>query len=117
MLDSDCPSDVSLCRYFKWELLANVTDGNNTGNNTGIEKVFLSQGDGTFSHSSLNASVIETHYKASCCSQIFELIAVDKAGNVGRCNHFIEPSAGPPALTLTVPLWMCLLLSVFELRL
>lgn len=113
VLAGDCPRDMSQCGHFQWQLSASLTDGNGTG----IESVSLRQGDGTLSYTPLTAPVIMTNYTASCCSQIMELVAVDKVGNVGKCYHSIEPSAGPPSLTLSLPLWLCLLASVFVTRL
>ncbi|XP_070828064.1 von Willebrand factor A domain-containing protein 7-like [Chaetodon trifascialis] len=117
VLADDCPRDMSQCGLFQWELSANLTDGNGTG----IESVSLYQGNGTLSYTSLTAPVIQAKYTGSCCSQVIELVAVDKVGNVGKCYHSIEPpadpSASPPALTLSLPLWWCLLVSTFVTRL
>lgn len=112
MLADDCPQDVSQCGPFQWELLATVTDGNGTG----IDSVSVSQGTGNLSMPSLTDPIIQANYTASCCSQIVELVAVDKVGNVGKCYHSIVRSAGPPALTLSLPLWLCLLVSAFVAR-
>ncbi|XP_022595770.1 von Willebrand factor A domain-containing protein 7-like, partial [Seriola dumerili] len=108
----DCPQDVSQCGPFKWELSANLTDGNGTG----IERISLQQGNGSLSYTSLSAPVVQANYNASCCSQIVEIIAVDKVGNVGKCYQSIVRSDGPPALTLSLPLWLCLLVSAFVIR-
>uniref|UniRef100_UPI0037E8375D von Willebrand factor A domain-containing protein 7-like n=1 Tax=Semicossyphus pulcher TaxID=241346 RepID=UPI0037E8375D len=107
VLADDCPQAVSQCGPFQWEFLANLTDGNGTG----IEKITLQQGNGNLTYTSLSAPSVQAHYRASCCSQIVEITAVDKVGNVGKCYHSIERSAGPPALSLSLPLWLCLLLS------
>ncbi|XP_040002407.1 von Willebrand factor A domain-containing protein 7 isoform X2 [Xiphias gladius] len=109
VLADDCPKDVSQCGPFQWELSANLTDGNGTG----IESISLRQGNGTLSHTSLSAPIIQANYNASCCSQIVEFVALDKVGNVGKCYHSIVRSGGPPALILSLPLWLCLLLSAF----
>ncbi|XP_056265192.1 von Willebrand factor A domain-containing protein 7 [Pseudoliparis swirei] len=106
----DCPRDVSQCEHFQWKLAAALTDGNGTG----IETVSLRQGSGNLTTTSLSDPVTRANYKASCCSQIVEFVAVDKVGNVGRCYHSIVRSAGPPALT--GPLWLCLLASAFVMR-
>ncbi|XP_027138833.1 von Willebrand factor A domain-containing protein 7 isoform X2 [Larimichthys crocea] len=111
VLADDCPQDVSQCGPFSWELSANLTDGNGTG----ITRISLNQGNGNLTHTSLNDPVISANYTASCCSQIVELIAVDKTGNVGKCYHSIVRSAGP-ALTLSLPVWLCLVLSAFVAR-
>ncbi|XP_051241398.1 von Willebrand factor A domain-containing protein 7-like [Dicentrarchus labrax] len=112
VLANDCPQDVSQCGPFRWELSANLTDGNGTG----IETISLRQGNGTLLHSSLSDPVVWANYTSSCCSQIVEFIAVDKVGNVGKCYQSIVRSAGPPALTLSLPLWLCLLVSAFVAR-
>ncbi|XP_071360796.1 von Willebrand factor A domain-containing protein 7-like [Trachinotus anak] len=112
VLADDCPQDVSQCGPFQWELSANLTDGNGTG----IERISLQQGDGTLSYTSLSAPIIQANYNASCCSQIVEFVAVDKVGNVGKCYQSIVRSGGPPALTLSLPLWLCLLVSAFVMK-
>ncbi|XP_040891924.1 von Willebrand factor A domain-containing protein 7 [Toxotes jaculatrix] len=109
VLADDCPQDVSQCGPFQWELSANLTDGNGTG----IERISLRQGDGNLTYTSLSAPIIQANYNASCCSQIVEFIAVDNVGNVGKCYHSIVRSGGPPALSLSLPLWLCLLMSAF----
>ncbi|CAL8331383.1 unnamed protein product [Merluccius merluccius] len=121
----DCPKNVSLCASFRWDLSANLTDGNGTG----IDSITLRQGDGVFSHTSLSDRDVQASYNASCCSEIVEFVAVDKVGNVGTCYHSIAqvvptsspattgpPSGGPPSLGLAQPLWLCLLLGAFMAR-
>ncbi|XP_041838691.1 LOW QUALITY PROTEIN: von Willebrand factor A domain-containing protein 7-like [Melanotaenia boesemani] len=108
-----CPQGVSQCKSFHWQLSANLTDGNGTG----IERISLFRGNGSLTYTSLNDPIIQANYNASCCSQIVEFVAVDKVGNVGKCYHSIARSGGPPALTLSLPLWFSLLLSVFMVRL
>ncbi|MEQ2220586.1 hypothetical protein ILYODFUR_006881 [Ilyodon furcidens] len=112
VLADDCPKDVSQCGPFRWELSANFTDENGTG----IESISLNQGNGRFTHSALTASIVQAYYNASCCSQILEIVAVDKVGNVGKCYHSIIRSAGFSAKTLSLPLWLCLLVSIFVAR-
>ncbi|KAM9314784.1 von Willebrand factor A domain-containing protein 7-like [Pholidichthys leucotaenia] len=113
VLTDNCPKELSQCGPFRWQLSANLTDGNGTG----IESISLREGNGTLTHTPLSHLVIHANYNASCCSQIVEVIAVDKVGNVGRCYHSIARSGGPPALTLSLPLWMCLLVSAIFVRL
>ncbi|XP_054897241.1 von Willebrand factor A domain-containing protein 7 [Poeciliopsis prolifica] len=108
----NCPRDVSECGPFQWELSANFTDENGTG----IQSISLIQGNGNFTHTTLNASFVEAYYSASCCSQIVEIVAVDKAGNVGKCYHSIIRSHSFPTTTLSLPLWLCLLASIFVVR-
>lgn len=110
--DNKCPHDLSQCGHFQWGLSANITDGNGTG----IESISLHQGNGTLSYTSLSAPIIVANYNASCCSQTVEIIAVDKVGNVGKCYQSIARSGVPPALTLSLPLWICLLVSAFLVR-
>ncbi|XP_015251674.1 PREDICTED: von Willebrand factor A domain-containing protein 7-like [Cyprinodon variegatus] len=112
VLADNCPKDVSQCGPFRWELSANLTDGNGSG----IKSVSLNQGNGTFTHTTLDASVVNAYYNASCCSQIVEIVAVDEVGNVGTCYHSIIRSAGFPATTLSMPVWLCFLVSVFVVR-
>ncbi|XP_059184933.1 von Willebrand factor A domain-containing protein 7 [Centropristis striata] len=112
VLADDCPKTQSECGPFQWDLMASLTDGNGTG----IESISLSQGAGNLTTTSLTEPVVHVNYTASCCSQIVELIAVDKVGNVGKCYHSIVRSAGPPALTLSLPLCLFLLLSAFITR-
>ncbi|XP_030594425.1 von Willebrand factor A domain-containing protein 7-like [Archocentrus centrarchus] len=109
---NDCPHNLAQCGPFQWELSANITDGNGTG----IESISLHQGNGTLIYTSLSAPIIRASYNASCCSQIVEIVAVDKVGNVGKCYHSIARSGGPPTLTLSLPLWIYLLVSTFLLR-
>ncbi|XP_034544326.1 von Willebrand factor A domain-containing protein 7 [Notolabrus celidotus] len=110
VLADDCPQDVSECEPFQWSLSANLTDGNGTG----IDKITLQQGNGNLTYTPLNNPPVIANYTASCCSQIVEFTSVDKVGNVGKCYHSIVQSAGPPALTLSLPLWLCLLVSALS---
>ena len=112
VLADDCPKDLSQCKPVRWTLSANLTDGNGTG----IQNISLRQGEGTLSYTSLSSPIVQADYSTSCCSQVVELIAVDKVGNVGKCYHSIVRSAGPPSLTLSLALWLCLLVSVVVVR-
>ncbi|KAK1886140.1 von Willebrand factor A domain containing protein 7 [Dissostichus eleginoides] len=112
VLADACPQDVSQCKPFQWELAANLTDGNGTG----IESVALRQGSGNITTTSLSDPFILANYTASCCSQIVEIVAVDKVGNVGKCYHSIVRSAGPPALTMSLTMWLGLLISALVTR-
>lgn len=113
VMSADCPKDMSQCGTHQWELTANLKDGNGTG----IEKVLLQVGDGTLVHTSLSAAEVQLDYKASCCSLGLEIAAWDKAGNMGTLMYSVVPSASPPALTLSLPLWLCLLISAVAGRL
>ncbi|XP_069021931.1 von Willebrand factor A domain-containing protein 7 [Embiotoca jacksoni] len=113
VLADHCPHDVSQCKPFLWELSANLTDGNGTG----IQSISLHQGTGNLTYTPLSDPLIQANYNASCCSQIVEFIAVDKVGNVGKCYHSIVRSGGPPALALSLPLWLRLLITAFAIRL
>ncbi|KAJ4944153.1 hypothetical protein JOQ06_012698 [Pogonophryne albipinna] len=112
VLADACPQDVSQCKPFQWELAANLTDRNGTG----IESVALRQGSGNITTTSLSDPFILANYTASCCSQIVEIVAVDKVGNVGKCYHSIVRSAGPPALTMSLTMWLGLLISALVTR-
>ncbi|XP_069021934.1 von Willebrand factor A domain-containing protein 7-like [Embiotoca jacksoni] len=113
VLADHCPNDMSQCKPFTWELTAHLTDGNGTG----IQSISLRQGTGNLTYFPLSNSIFQANYNASCCSQIVEFIAVDDVGNVGKCYHSIVHSGGPPALALSLPLWLCLLVSAFAIRL
>ncbi|XP_061091167.1 von Willebrand factor A domain-containing protein 7-like isoform X1 [Conger conger] len=80
------------CSESRWELSANLTDGNGTG----IQTVSLRVGDGTLdTTTSLGEGGINitfATYNASCCSPNVELVAVDAVGNVGTCFHSIRDS-------------------------
>lgn len=106
-MSAECTKDMHQCGNHQWELTATVTDQNGTG----IEKVLLNVGDGNVQHTSLSASVVHLTYRASCCSLGVEIIAVDHSGNVGVFEYAVVPSASPPALGLSLSLWLCLLLS------
>ena len=87
------------------------------GNGTGIERITLRRGDGVLSLSALTDFTVQASYNASCCSQIVEIVAVDKVGNVGTCYQSIVRSGGPPSLGPTPPLWMlCVLLTAWMAR-
>ncbi|KAL6110588.1 uncharacterized protein ACO6RY_19639 [Pungitius sinensis] len=103
----DCPHDVSKCKPFQWKFAATLSDGDGTG----VANVSLRQGSGNLTTSLLSDPIIKANYTASCCSQIVELEAVDKFGNVGKCYHSIVRSAGPPTLPASLLLWLCLLMS------
>uniref|UniRef100_A0A8C6S4X4 Uncharacterized protein n=1 Tax=Neogobius melanostomus TaxID=47308 RepID=A0A8C6S4X4_9GOBI len=105
-----CPH-VSQCKDYVWEVSANITDGNGTG----IESVSLNQGNGTLTKV-IDSDPAQYRYNASCCAQVFEMVAVDKIGNVGKCFHSIVRSASAPAPKLSVLLILSLLFSVFIIR-
>ncbi|XP_075893051.1 von Willebrand factor A domain-containing protein 7-like [Nelusetta ayraudi] len=105
----NCPKNASQCNSQHWELNANLTDGKGTG----IKSISLRVGDGDLSHTSLSSPVVQAHYNASCCIQSVEFVAMDKLGHEGKCTfqHSVVPSASPPALSLSLSLWLCLLMS------
>lgn len=109
-VDDTCPQDVSQCKTFEWELVANLTDGNGTG----IETVTLRQGKGHLSQTVVGDPV-QYKYNSSCCSQVVEIVAVDEVGNVGKCYHSIERSGGAPAARLSLLLLLSLLWSALIL--
>lgn len=99
--DGKCPKDLTYCRNHKWALEANLNDGSGTG----VESIYLHHGDGTLLTKFLNASVVELSYQGTCCAQVVDVRAVDKAGNEGRCYYSVVSSAG----SWTLSLWWCLL--------
>ncbi|KAM6971803.1 von Willebrand factor A domain-containing protein 7 [Aplochiton taeniatus] len=111
----NCPVDLSLCGGTVWQLTANLTDG---VNGTGIDSLTLRQGNGTLAHTSLSGPVVVATFNTTCCTQVVELVAVDKVGNVGTCYHSIARSGGPPtARSLSLlPLLLCLLMSTLMVR-
>ncbi|KAK7929114.1 hypothetical protein WMY93_005509 [Mugilogobius chulae] len=86
-IQNSCP-DVSLCERSVWGLTAKLTDGNGTG----IQSVNLQQGNGNLTQV-ISGDPAQYNYSASCCSQVVEIVAVDKIGNVGKCYHSIERNA------------------------
>lgn len=99
--DGKCPKDLTYCKNHKWALEAILNDGNGTG----VERIYLHHGDGTLITNSVNASVVKISYQGTCCAQVVDVRAVDKAGNEGRCYYSVVSSAG----SLTLSLWLCLL--------
>ncbi|XP_041957562.1 von Willebrand factor A domain-containing protein 7 [Alosa sapidissima] len=115
-INNSCPTD---CRNASWHATVNMTDGNGTG----VEKVWIQEGD--VSHSANETehggvTVIQYFCQISCCTPNLKVSVTDKEGNVGTCFHsirstttpvpFTTPNGGPPSLGLAVPLWICLLL-------
>ncbi|KAK6324587.1 hypothetical protein J4Q44_G00039290 [Coregonus suidteri] len=104
----DCPADPAACSSSFWQLSANLTDG---VNGTGIASITHRQGVGSLTHTDLKQTVVAAAFNASCCSLTVELVAMDKARNIGTCLFSIVPNAGPPSLALSLPLLVCLLVS------
>eukprot|EP00063_Salmo_salar_P090529 XP_014065364.1 PREDICTED: uncharacterized protein LOC106610506 [Salmo salar] len=104
----DCPADPAACSSAFWQLSANLTDG---VNGTGITSLTHRQGVGSLTHTDLKQTVVTAAFNASCCSLTVELVAVDKAMNVGTCRFSIVRNAGPPSIALSLPLLVCLLVS------
>lgn len=99
-----CPSSSLLCASNHWEFIANFTDG---VNGTGIQSVTIRQGNGTLNTSTVagggDGNITVATYRASCCSQIVQLAAVDKVGNVGMCvGKTRESTTAAPVTTATV---------------
>uniref|UniRef100_A0A8C7H3I7 von Willebrand factor A domain-containing protein 7 n=1 Tax=Oncorhynchus kisutch TaxID=8019 RepID=A0A8C7H3I7_ONCKI len=80
----DCPADPAFCNSAFWQLSANLTDG---VNGTGITSLTHRQGVGSLTHTDLKQTVVAAAFNASCCSLTVELVAVDKAMNVGTCLY------------------------------
>lgn len=104
----ECPNDLTYCKDHKWALVVNLTDGSGTG----LKGISLLHGDGTLLYSSLNSPVTEVSYNATCCAQVVDIRAVDKAGNEGRCYYSIVSSAGP----LTLSVWLLLAAALTALK-
>ncbi|KAF7710209.1 von Willebrand factor A domain-containing protein 7 [Silurus meridionalis] len=105
-----CPND---CSQANWDLSVNITDGNGSG----IERVSIQKGSGKFSYVTVvegGIPVVMAYYNASCCSPDATVTAVDKEGNVGKCSYSVERSRGV-SLSLSLPLWTYLLVSVFSI--
>ncbi|KAL7878084.1 hypothetical protein SRHO_G00047270 [Serrasalmus rhombeus] len=104
-----CPSD---CTQSTWDLSVNITDGNGSG----IEDISVQQGRGNFSQEAVvdgGVTVVMGLYSASCCAPDVTLSVVDKEGNVGKCSYSVQKSGGV-SLSLSLPLWACLLLSALN---
>uniref|UniRef100_A0A8C7NVN5 von Willebrand factor A domain containing 11 n=1 Tax=Oncorhynchus mykiss TaxID=8022 RepID=A0A8C7NVN5_ONCMY len=80
----DCPADPAACSSAFWQLSANMTDG---VNGTGIASLTHRQGVGNLTHTDLKQMVVAAAFNASCCSLTVELVALDKAMNVGTCLY------------------------------
>ncbi|XP_051559968.1 von Willebrand factor A domain-containing protein 7-like isoform X2 [Myxocyprinus asiaticus] len=104
----------SSCSSSNWELSVNITDGNGTG----IESITIQQGSGNLTQKEVvdaNVTVVMGLYEATCCSPSVTLSAVDKVGNVGRCTYSMETSAASLLISMSLPLWACLLVSSMSL--
>uniref|UniRef100_A0A8C2HZ49 von Willebrand factor A domain-containing protein 7-like n=1 Tax=Cyprinus carpio TaxID=7962 RepID=A0A8C2HZ49_CYPCA len=95
-VNANCSGNCSLS---SWELSANLTDGNGTG----IKSLTLRQGLGTLNTTTRiggeGVNVTLAFYRASCCSEVMELVAVDGAGNVGICVKSITSAVTTTANT------------------
>ncbi|KAL7889695.1 hypothetical protein AOLI_G00019530 [Acnodon oligacanthus] len=103
---------LSYCTNYTWGLSVNITDGNGSG----IEDISVQQGRGNFSQEAVvdgGITVVMGLYSASCCAPDVTLSVVDKEGNVGKCSYSVERSGGV-SLSLSLPLWACLLLSALN---
>ncbi|CAL8332408.1 unnamed protein product [Lota lota] len=85
-ISDTCPSSSALCSSAQWQFSAQLSD---RANGTGIDSVSVRQGNGTLNTSKQVGAAGENFtmvtFSASCCAQTVELVAVDKAGNVGTC--------------------------------
>lgn len=114
MFDVQGHCSSSSCSSSIWELYINITDGRGSG----IESITVQQGSGTFTQNEVEdggVTMVMGHYEALCCSPSVTLTSVDKVGNVGRCSFQIEFSAGSALVSMTLPLWACLLASALSL--
>ncbi|KAJ8342071.1 hypothetical protein SKAU_G00319990 [Synaphobranchus kaupii] len=94
---------VKNCCQSKWELTANLTDGNGTG----IQSVTVRLGDGTLKTTTTlgegGINITMATYSASCCSPDVEVVVVDAVGNVGTCSHSIRVMPSPTPSMATSP--------------
>lgn len=91
---ANCSTSSSLCSSGRWEFVTNFTDG---VNGTGVDRVYINQGDGTLSTSSVASdgqNVTVVTYSASCCSPTVQLVAVDRVGNTATCTGRVLPTLG-----------------------
>lgn len=99
---SNCSTSSSFCSSGHWEFVANLTDG---FNGTGLDRVYMRYGNGTFHTSSVASDgqdVTVVTYNASCCSPIVQLVAVDRVGNSGTCmGRAIAPLVSTESPTTT----------------
>ncbi|XP_040038303.2 von Willebrand factor A domain-containing protein 7 [Gasterosteus aculeatus] len=95
-LKANCSAN---CSSSTWELSVRVTDG---AEGTGVERVSLRRGNGTFNTSpaSGNENITLVSYVSSCCEPEVELVAVDRVGNVGTCVFSSSPKVTPSPLLL-----------------
>ncbi|XP_030643648.1 von Willebrand factor A domain-containing protein 7-like [Chanos chanos] len=94
-VNANCSSNCSLST---WELSANLTDGNGTG----IQSLTVRQGNGNLTTTIVadgGINVTLASYVASCCSEDFELVAVDEVDNVGTCFRSIRTTIAPSTST------------------
>lgn len=88
------------CSLYMWTFSARVSDG---ADGTGVERVTLTQGNGTFTTEldPQNSNNTLVSYSASCCSPSMQMLAVDKVGNVATCHisHNDTVSSLAPKIT------------------
>ncbi|TSK22567.1 von Willebrand factor A domain-containing protein 7 [Bagarius yarrelli] len=106
-----CPLN---CTHSNWDLSVNITDGNGSG----IENIYTQKGSGNFSYYSVEdggVTVVMGYYNASCCSPDVIVTAVDKEGNVGTCAYTVQTINGGVSLSLFLPFWASVLVSVLSI--
>ncbi|XP_063076020.1 von Willebrand factor A domain-containing protein 7-like [Engraulis encrasicolus] len=118
-VNNSCPAN---CSEALWMATVSITDGNGTG----VENIWLQQGQmdlvSTNETEADGVTVLFNSYQVACCTPDLQLTVTDKEGNVGSCFHSIRPPTttpiplttphgGQPSLGLAAPLWLCLLLS------
>ncbi|KAK7925739.1 hypothetical protein WMY93_008049 [Mugilogobius chulae] len=69
---------TQMCSNSTWELSVRLSDGEN---GTGIERVYVRQGSGTFNKTVNTDNDTIASYEASCCSSTVDIVAVDVVGN------------------------------------
>lgn len=102
------------CSMYMWAFSARVSDG---ADGTGIERISVKEGNGTFTTSpdSQNPNNTLVSYSASCCQPSMQILAVDKVGNVGTCTisyNDVITSPSSLAMKITQPNFLVLLTSL-----
>ncbi|XP_041922784.1 von Willebrand factor A domain-containing protein 7-like [Alosa sapidissima] len=107
-VNNTCADD---CSSASWDVSVDITDGNGTG----VERVWVQQGDSDLISESTTGpgagvTVIHRLYRTSCCTPDLKLSVTDKEGNVGSCSHSIKlptttpvPPTTTAATTMAVP--------------
>lgn len=93
-----------------WDLSVRVSDG---ADGTGVDRVSLKKGNGTFDTSldAGNENITLVSYSASCCDDDMQLEVVDRVGNTGSCFYTSREgsqSAQSSSTSIRQSLFLCL---------